>query len=99
MPVFHEAGPDAEARLMATSKGFQQRQVYRDNLGKLSEGQVWEVEPESRETLTKLKVNIRRASHESSMNVRYGETREGTLLIWREAPRQREARPATKGAS
>jgi hypothetical protein len=50
MPVFHEAGPDAKARLMATSKGFQQRQVYRDNLGKLSEGQIWEVEPESEET-------------------------------------------------
>jgi hypothetical protein len=50
MPVFHEAGPDAKARLMAASKGFQQRQVYRDNLGKLSESQIWEVEPESGET-------------------------------------------------
>jgi hypothetical protein len=92
MPVFHDAGPNAKARLMATSKGFQLRQVYRDNLGKLSEGQIWEVEPESGETLRKLKVNVRRAANELNMNVRYGETHEGTLLIWSEAPRERGRR-------
>jgi hypothetical protein len=84
--------PDAKARLIATTKGYQQRQVYRDNLGKLSEGQVWEVEPESGETLRKLKVNVRRAANELNMNIRYGETREGTLLIWSEAPRERGRR-------
>jgi hypothetical protein len=92
MPVFHDAGPEAKGRLMTTSIGYQQRQVYRDNLGKLSEGQICEVEPETGETLRKLKVNVRRAANELDMNVRYGETREETLLIWSEAPRERRRR-------
>ena len=92
MPVFREAGPEARQRLLQTSKGFQQRQVYRDNLGKLTEGKYWEIQPERDETIRKLKVNVRRAANELSMNVRYGETSDGTLLVWIEAARERSGR-------
>ena len=92
MPVFREAGPEARQRLLQTSKGFQQRQIYRDNLSMLGEGRIWEVQPEGDETLRKLKVNIRRAANELNMNVRYGETTEGTLLVWSETPRERSGR-------
>ena len=36
MPVFREAGPEAKERLVRTSKGYQQRQVYRDHLSLLA---------------------------------------------------------------
>ena len=93
MPVFREAGPEAKNRLLQTSKGFQQRQIYRENLAKLSgPSDLWEVTPEGDETLRKLKVNIRRAANELNMNVRYGETTDGTLLVWAESPRERMSR-------
>jgi hypothetical protein len=93
MPTFHEAGPDARQRLVHRAKGYQERQVYRDNLGRLAGGQTWEIEPEQGETLRKIKVNVRRAANELNMNMRYGETPEGTLLVWSEpashTPRRR----------
>ena len=92
MPVFREAGPEAKTRLLQTSKGFQQRQIYRDNLSKLDEGKYWEVQPEGDETLRKLKVNVKRAANELNMNIRYGETTEGTLLVWSETARERSSR-------
>jgi hypothetical protein len=99
MPKFVEVGPEARERLVRANKGYQQRQVYRDNLGRLSEGQIWEVEPESSETLRKIKVNVRRSANELNMNIRYGETPEGTLLVWSESaaerPRRR-GRPRTR---
>lgn len=92
MPVFREAGPEAKQRLVQTSKGFQQRQVYRDNLGKLVEGKHLEIQPEGDETLRKLKVNVRRAANELNLNIRYGETTDRTLLAWTEATRERTGR-------
>ena len=92
MPVFREVGPEAKQRLRQTSKGFQQRQVYRDNLSNLAEGKFWEVQPEADETLRKIKVNVRRAANELNMNVRYGETHEGTLLVWSEPKSERTGR-------
>jgi hypothetical protein len=92
MPVFHEVGPEARQRLISTSKGFQQRQVYRDMLSQLGDGREVEVEPEAGETIRKIKVNVRRAANEVGANVAYGETQEGTLLVWKEAPRERRGR-------
>ena len=92
MPVFREAGADAKLRLLQTSKGFLQRQIYRDNLGKLGEGKYWDIAPEGDETIRKLKVNVRRAANELGMTVRYGETMQGTLLVWGEVARERSGR-------
>ena len=92
MALFHAVGNEARQRLMRTSKGYQQRQTFRENLGKLGEGRLLEVEPEDGESLRKLKVNIRRAANEMNMNVDYGETSEGTLLVWSDAGRERGRR-------
>ena len=92
MPVFHEAGPEARQRLISTSKGFQQRQVYRDMLSQLGEGKEVEVEPEAGETIRKIKVNVRRSANEVGINISYGETQDGTLLVWKAAPRERGRR-------
>jgi hypothetical protein len=92
VPRFREAGPEAKQRLVQTSKGFQQRQVYRENLSQLGEGKIWELQPEGDETLRKIKVNVRRAANELNINVRYGETTDGTLLVWSEAAREKSGR-------
>jgi len=92
MPVFHDAGPEARQRLISTSKGFQQRQVYRDMLGRLEDGKDIEVQPEAGETIRKIKVNVRRSANEVGVDVAYGETQDGTLLVWKAAPRQRRGR-------
>src|SRR5881398_3624370 len=96
MPVFREVEPEARQRLIRTSKGFQQRQVYRDMLGRLDDGKDIEVQPEAGETIRKLKVNVRRSANEVGINVGYGETQDGTLLVWKQAPREsgrRRGRP------
>ena len=96
MPVFHDAGPEARGRLLSTSKGFQQRQVYRDMLGRLDDGKDIEVQPEAGETIRKIKVNVRRSANEVGVNIAYGETQDGTLLVWKQAPREsgrRRGRP------
>ena len=92
MPVFREVGPDARQRLKKTSKGYQQRKIFRDNLTTLAEGKFLEVEPEDGESVRKLKVNIRRSANELNMNVDYGDTVDGTLLVWTEPARERGRR-------
>lgn len=88
MPVFHEVGPDARQRVMRTSKGYQQRQVFRDQLSKLSDTRLVEIEPQDGESLRKLKVNVRRAANEMKINVEYGESENGTLIVWAEPARE-----------
>ena len=90
MPIFNVAAPDAKLRLLNQSKGFQLRAVYRDHLAQLSEGMSWEIEPEADESVRKLKVNVRRAANELEVPIRYGETSEGTLLVWKEAPSEKK---------
>jgi hypothetical protein len=92
VPVFREARLEARDRLIKTSKGHQERQVYRDMLGRLEDGKDMEVQPEAGETIRKIKVNVRRSANELGVNVAYGETQDGTLLVWKEAARQRRAR-------
>jgi len=90
MPIFTVAAPDAKLRLVDQGRGFQQRAVYRDHLAELNPGMIWEIEPEDDESVRKLKVNVRRAANELDLPIRYGETPEGTLLVWKEAPSERK---------
>ena len=98
MPVFRDVGPEARDRLIKTSKGFQQRQVYRDMLSQLGDGKEVEVEPEAEETIRKIKVNVRRAANELGMDIVYGETADGTLLVWRQDSERRRRRRKTAEA-
>jgi hypothetical protein len=57
----------------------------------------WEIQPEGDETLRKLKVNVRRAANELNLNIRYGDTADNTLLVWKQAPSEkRETRRRPK---
>jgi hypothetical protein len=92
MSIFNVAPPDARLRLINQSKGFQQRAIYRDHLSQLNDGVRWEIQPDD-ETLHKLKVNVRRAANELNLTIRYGDTADGTLLVWKEVPTERKGTP------
>ena len=93
MPVFNEVGPEARGRLAKRNKGYQQRQAYRDMLGQVGGGKIFEVRPEGDETLRRLKGNVRRSANELGLeDIRYGETEDGTVLVWSEEGRGRRAR-------
>jgi hypothetical protein len=90
MASFTEVGAEAKQRLVKVSKGFQQRQTYRDNLGRLvGESRLIEIIPDEGESLRKLKVNARRAANEMNVDIAYGDTAQGTLLVWKEQARER----------
>jgi hypothetical protein len=98
MAKISTVGPEAKERLQQTSKGYQERAPYREALTGMVGDQMFELEPESGETLRKLKVVIRRAAGEAGRDIQYGETDQGTLLIWIAEPTQpkrRRTRTAT----
>jgi hypothetical protein len=93
MPIFIAVGPEARDRLIKTARGYQERQVYRENLANLVDGTIWEIAPEEGESLRKIKLSVRRAANELDLPaVRYGETPSGTLLVWAEESKRRAAR-------
>jgi hypothetical protein len=90
MPIFSEVGPDAKERLAKKSKGYQQRQAYRDMLGQVGGGRTFELRPEDGETIRRLKGNVRRSANELELQgIRYGETEDGALLVWCDTSQQR----------
>jgi hypothetical protein len=92
MPLFNEVGPEARQRLAKTSKGFQQRQAYRDMLGQVGGGRTFELRPEDGETIRRLKGNVRRSANELDLQgIRYGETEDGGLLVWSDTSQPRAA--------
>src|SRR5690349_21241668 len=85
MPIFTEVGPEARERVVKTSKGFRDRSAYRDMLSQVGGGKTFEVRPDDGETPRRLKVNIRRAANEMGLqDIQYGQTEDGTVLVWSE---------------
>ncbi|HEX3244273.1 MAG TPA: hypothetical protein VHX16_02605 [Chloroflexota bacterium] len=85
-------GPEAKQRLRNVGKGYVERQPYREAISKLVGDQNIEVEPESGETLRKLKLMVRRAARENGQEIDYGVTVQDTLLVWIAQPKQRRRR-------
>lgn len=82
-------GPEAKSRLRNVGKGFLDREPYREAIRGLVGDQNIEVEPESGETLRKLKLMVRRAAREVDQEIDYGVTQQDTLLVWIAKPKQR----------
>lgn len=85
-------GPEARLRLKKVGKGFQEREPYRKAISALSGEQHIELEPESGETLRKLKLMVRRAAGETGREIDYGVTEQDSLLVWIAQPKQRRGR-------
>jgi len=92
----------AKQRLKQRTKGYQEREPYRQAVTSLSGNAIIELEPDEGETLRKIKLNLARAAKEVGRSVGYGETKENTVLAWLAngdggARRRRGRRP--KGAN
>ena len=99
MPQFTTVDVYAKNRLIKRTRGYDARAPFRDALANLEGDGVLEIAPEDGETLRKLKLNVARAGKEVNREVRYGETEEGTLLVWLETttPRKRQRKARTQG--
>ena len=99
MARFAEVGIEARNRLATRNRGYIARAPFREALSKLSADQQIEVTPDEGESLRKLKLNLARAAKEVNRNAHYGETAEGSLIVWLEdKPRQkRRPRESTEG--
>ncbi len=91
MPTIRSVGPDAMGRLARKSKGDEELVPYREAIANLEGDAVLEVEPDG-ETMRAIKLRVSRASKQVSKGVRYGETREGSLLVWLAEPSRRRRR-------
>ena len=96
MPRVKAVGPEARARLISGGKGYQERQPYRDAVTSLSDQQLVELAPENGETLRQLRVRVRRAAKDVGREIQYGETTDGTLLVWLAEPVRRRRRRRTE---
>jgi hypothetical protein len=87
----------AKNRLKQRTKGYQEREPYRQAVLSLTSDSTLEIEPESGETVRKIKLNLARASKEVNRDIKYGETHDGTVVAWLAevdgAPRRRRGRP------
>lgn len=88
---------DASARyeVMKKTKGYEEREDLRAAIANLSEDQTLQLEPESAESIRKLKVAVRWAAKEALRTVSCGVTPRGTLLVWLDQKEQTASPPAT----
>lgn len=93
MPQFVVQDRSALERLRP-ARNCQDRQPYRDAIAGLVEGGFVEIAPEDGESIRQVKTNVTRAAHEVARAVRYGETKDGTLLVWLGAARKRPKKAA-----
>ena len=95
MPRITQADRSARSRLRQRSAVADARAPFREAIAGLQGDRVIEVRPEGGETMRGVKLNVTRAARETSVDVAYGETTDGALLVWRKAEsgRRRGRRP------
>lgn len=96
MAQITQVDASAKQRLKHRTKGYQEREPYREAVSSLSIDGTIEVEPDEGETLRKIKLNLARAAKEVGRTITYGDTNENTVLAWladaEAPPRRRRAR-------
>lgn len=91
MPLFTQGTSADLTRVVGkTASGFNYRQPFREALENLRPGVTLELSPNDGENIRKLKTNITWAAHEVNVKVSYGETTDGTLLVWLKEERKRK---------
>ena len=96
MPQIRQQDSTAKQRLKQRTKGYQEREPYRQAIASLSGDNTVELVPEEGESIRKIKLNLARAAKELGRSVSYGETEQNTVLAWLSdadtAPRRRRGR-------
>jgi hypothetical protein len=94
MPNIRTVDLDAKYRVVKRSPAYNARAPYREAIANLKDDRALELEPDEDETVRRLKLLVSRAAKEVGRDVNYGESDEGTLVVWLADPR-----PSRRGRS
>jgi hypothetical protein len=90
---------EARRRLKSEARGYAERAAYREAIGNLTDDRMLELEPDEGETMRGLKLTVTRAAKEVNRDVRYGESEQGTLLVWLQDRPRRTRGPRRKSTT
>jgi hypothetical protein len=82
MAQIREVDVSAKQRVKQRTKGYQEREPFRQAVQNLSADRAIELAPEPGESLRKLKLNLARAAKEVQRNIAYGETGDNMIVAW-----------------
>jgi hypothetical protein len=82
MPQIREVDVSAKQRVKQRTKGYQEREPFRQAVLNLTLEKAIELAPENGESLRKLKLNLARAAKEVGRNISYGETTDSMIVAW-----------------
>lgn len=82
MAQFRKVEVTAKQRVKQRTKGYQEREPFRQAVADLTPDSAIEVAPEGSESLRKLKLNLARAAKEVNRNISYGETGDNMIVAW-----------------
>jgi len=80
MPHIREVDISAMQRVKQRTKGYQDREPFRQAVTNLTTETAIELAPENGESLRKLKLNLARAAKEVGRTIWYGETNDATIV-------------------
>lgn len=84
MPQIREVDVSAKQRVKQRTKGYQEREPFRQAVANLTADKAIELAPVNGESLRKLKLNLARAAKEVGRNIAYGETSDDMIVAWLE---------------
>ena len=101
MAQIREVDVSAKQRVKQRTKGYQEREPFRQAISELTPDSAIEVTPEGGESLRKVKLNLARASKEVNRSIGYGETGDNAIVAWLDEgntgqKRRRGRRPAAE---
>jgi hypothetical protein len=82
MAHIREVDVSAKQRVKQRTKGYQEREPFREAVASLTPENAIELSPETGESLRKLKLNLARAAKEVGRNISYGETTDDMIVAW-----------------
>ena len=86
MPRITTVDLDARNRLAKRAPAYDARAPYREAIANLKSDRALELQPDEGETIRQLKLVVNRAAKEAGRDVKYGETDEGSLVVWVDSP-------------
>ena len=92
MPRITTVGPDARGRLVRKSGGRDELAPYREAIASLDGDAHIEIAPEEGESMRAVKLRVTRAARQVNKDVRYGDTTDGSVLVWLASPTRRRGR-------
>jgi hypothetical protein len=84
MAQIREVDVSAKQRVKQRTKGYQEREPFRQAVVNLTADRAIELAPENGESLRKLKLNLARAAKEVGRSIAYGETGDNMIVAWLE---------------